>query len=64
MPGLWHAMESGDHDKVVNMLNKWCKIDINVDGTSLIDRAKEKGNAKIIASLQVCAAVRLPMFIC
>lgn len=54
VPGLWHAVESDDHEKVVSMLEGWCKIDISVDGVSLIDRAKEKGDEKIIAALQVC----------
>lgn len=56
MPGLWYAVEAGEHDKVVNMLEKWCKIDISVDGKSLIEKAKEKGDAKIIATLQVSQA--------
>ena len=53
VPGLWHAVESDDHDKVIAMLDGWSKIDISVDGMSLIDRAKEKGDQEIITSLQV-----------
>lgn len=46
-------METDDEDKVQGMLDRWCKIDISVDGMSLIDKAKEKGNVNIIAMLQV-----------
>jgi len=53
VPGLWHAVESDDKEKVKTMLEYWCKIDINVDGVSLIERAKEKGNTEIIELLQV-----------
>lgn len=53
VPGLWHSVESDDHEKVITMLDSWSKIDISVDGVSLIDRAKEKGDQDIITSLQV-----------
>lgn len=53
VPGLWNAMESDDHEQVKTMLNGWSKIDISVDGVSLIERAKEKGDETIIEALQV-----------
>ena len=63
VPGLWHAVESDDHDTVVNMLEKWSKIDISVDGVSLIDRAKKKGNQQIVNTLQVSFFVLLYSYI-
>ena len=63
VPGLWHAVESDDHDKVVNMLDKWSKIDISVDGVPLIDRAKKKGNQQIVNTLQVTFFVLLYSYI-
>src|SRR2546423_1036112 len=47
-PGIWNSVETGNIHDLRRLVNYWCSTDVEYNGQSLLDLAKENGNEAVI----------------